>query len=330
MEKYHKYNKKIMSLVQHLLIVIICMFITTCAARISNPMDPSDPDFLLLQVLHCVLNDAQCSSTAAGNSITCPTSYTKVPFNTTVGTTADFCVATYEMKQVGGVATSQSASTPWVLINHSGGVTNAKTKCQDLGTNYHLITNEEWMTVARDIEATAINWSSGTVNSGAINSGHNDNSPTAACDATLENVQGAACTNAGPAGWDAQKRTHTLSNGEEIWDISGNVWEWTDMYLLNGRANSGTVAFIEINTVGVPNATMTTTTFQSSNTSLTAVTNSIGQYFPATDGAGGAFARGNAWDSSSTVGSAGVFSLLLFYDTTTTNAANGFRCAYSE
>ena len=23
------------------------------------------------------------------------------------------------------------------------------------------------------------------------------------------------------------KRTHTLSNGEVIWDMAGNVWEWT-------------------------------------------------------------------------------------------------------
>ncbi|OYX41051.1 hypothetical protein B7Y94_05650, partial [Candidatus Saccharibacteria bacterium 32-49-12] len=25
-----------------------------------------------------------------------------------------------------------------------------------------------------------------------------------------------------------QKRTHTLSNGEVIWDLAGNVWEWTN------------------------------------------------------------------------------------------------------
>ena len=26
---------------------------------------------------------------------------------------------------------------------------------------------------------------------------------------------------------NSQKRTHPLSNGEVIWDIAGNVWEWT-------------------------------------------------------------------------------------------------------
>ncbi|OYX42543.1 hypothetical protein B7Y94_03150, partial [Candidatus Saccharibacteria bacterium 32-49-12] len=32
-----------------------------------------------------------------------------------------------------------------------------------------------------------------------------------------------------------QKRTHTLSNGEVIWDLAGNVWEWTDATVSNGR-----------------------------------------------------------------------------------------------
>ena len=26
--------------------------------------------------------------------------------------------------------------------------------------------------------------------------------------------------------WNKQRRTHTLSNGEVIWDVSGNAWEW--------------------------------------------------------------------------------------------------------
>ncbi|HNR66108.1 MAG TPA: hypothetical protein PKJ95_07450 [Atribacterota bacterium] len=31
---------------------------------------------------------------------------------------------------------------------------------------------------------------------------------------------------------DIHKRTLTLSNGEVIWDIAGNVWEWTDATIL--------------------------------------------------------------------------------------------------
>lgn len=35
--------------------------------------------------------------------------------------------------------------------------------CKSMGEGYHLITNNEWMTIARNIEATSQNWSSGTV-----------------------------------------------------------------------------------------------------------------------------------------------------------------------
>jgi hypothetical protein len=60
-----------------------------------------------------------------------------------------------------------------VNINHA----DAKTACAALGGQYHLITNAEWMTIARSIEATATNWSTGTINSGAINRGHTDGTP---------------------------------------------------------------------------------------------------------------------------------------------------------
>lgn len=35
--------------------------------------------------------------------------------------------------------------------------------CQSMGSGYHLITNNEWMTIARSIEANPTNWSSGTI-----------------------------------------------------------------------------------------------------------------------------------------------------------------------
>lgn len=35
--------------------------------------------------------------------------------------------------------------------------------CMSMGNGYHLITNDEWMTIARNIEANPSNWSSGTV-----------------------------------------------------------------------------------------------------------------------------------------------------------------------
>jgi len=35
-------------------------------------------------------------------------------------------------------------------------------------------------------------------------------------------------TTIGAADGKEQRRTFTLSNGTVIWDISGNVWEWTN------------------------------------------------------------------------------------------------------
>lgn len=47
----------------------------------------------------------------------CPTGFALVPFNSTVGTHADFCVAKFEMKNVSGAATSQASGQPWENIN---------------------------------------------------------------------------------------------------------------------------------------------------------------------------------------------------------------------
>ena len=120
----------------------------------------------------------------------CPANYIPVPKNTIVGTTADFCVSKYEMKcnsdTTGAACTgspvSAAANQPWVNITQG----NAKTACAGLGTQYHLITNAEWMTIARSIEATASNWSSGAVSSGAINRGHSDSTPAATLAASTD------------------------------------------------------------------------------------------------------------------------------------------------
>ena len=105
----------------------------------------------------------------------------------------------------------------------------AKTECSDLGLGYALITNDQWMTVANNIAAVADNWDGGTVGTSSINVGHNDNSPDAALSAgdTLD-----PCADTGEicdfSTWNLQRRTHKLSNGEFIWDMSGNLWEWID------------------------------------------------------------------------------------------------------
>jgi len=123
---------------------------------------------------------------------------------------------------------------------------NAKSYCQSKG--WHLITNSEWMTIARNVEQISINWCdrNGT-NCGfapgakgkILVNGHNDalNETSASAGGIGALVAGnddQACfgtTTDGTnvcGGKNSQKRTLTLSNGNILWDFAGNVWQWVD------------------------------------------------------------------------------------------------------
>src|SRR5450759_4975779 len=81
------------------------------------------------------------------------------------------------------------------------------------------------MTIAQNVLSVASNWSSGVVGTGFIYSGHNDNAPANALAADSNDANGYSGTgNSSPSN---QRRTLTLTNGEVIWDLAGNVWEWT-------------------------------------------------------------------------------------------------------
>jgi phosphatidylserine/phosphatidylglycerophosphate/cardiolipin synthase-like enzyme len=95
--------------------------------------------------------------------------------------------------------------------------------CESIGG--HLITNDEWMTLARNIEMVPENWSSGVIGSGYIYSGHNDRDPARALEASIDDTDSYYGTNNTTGN---QRRTLTLTNGQIIWDLPGNVWEWTD------------------------------------------------------------------------------------------------------
>jgi hypothetical protein len=87
-----------------------------------------------------------------------------------------------------------------------------------MGEGYHLITNDQWMTIARNIEATA---GGATLYNGV------SSDITLGCDATGGNTElRSYATKTGPGDQSCNtKRSHSLSNGQMIWDLSGNVWE---------------------------------------------------------------------------------------------------------
>ena len=178
----------------------------------------------------------------------------------------EFCVMKYEAKAVkkdGGDGTDENAARgcategcsgnnaaldpddyqvaamadhrPWVAINRD----EAEAACQAMGDDggYDLITNKQWQTLARNIELHAINWSGGEVASGGLSHGHADANPDRTLAASDNNNE--ACYGTGSAcdgdTWDKQKRTHTLSNGNVIWDVAGNVFEWVKDVNSNGN-----------------------------------------------------------------------------------------------
>ena len=216
----------------------------------------------------------------------CPDGFILVP-NNPLYQTSDFCVMKYDAKcadtsslQVGlqpaggsacsggmkGIAegvyknngkncacvgnkkvVSTSSGFPITFIAESDKTSNnAKSYCQLNG--WHLMTNAEWMTIARNVEAVPENWCNrdgtgcgfplGTLTKILAN-GHNDNMGEASASA---NTHGAliASNDTEPCygttidgsnkcgGKNSQKRTLMLSNGQIIWDFAGNVWQWID------------------------------------------------------------------------------------------------------
>jgi len=255
----------------------------------------------------------------------CPTNFIPVPFNNSVGTTANFCVSKYEMKCNGacsGAPISTAAGLPWVSITQ----TDAKTACSAMGAQYHLLTNAEWMTIARSIEATAANWSTGTVSSGSLNRGHSDNVPPNTLAAGTDD---SPCTGTGDTCsttlHHVQRRTHVLANGQTIWDFAGNAKEFIDWVIVTGRAGTATCpcSYAEINLV-TPTTEMPANQFHTNTTSLRE-THGIGAYWGDGTGLNGYAARGGHFGNGT---KSGVYHLDFEPSISYTDSKVGFRCAY--
>ena len=179
---------------------------------------------LSLFLVSCDGNKSTRILEESSQDVVCPENFVLVPALEGY-TERDFCVMKYEAKNDGsGNAISQAAGTPYVNINRL----DSLAKCQTM-TGYDLISNNEWQSIARNIELVESNWSTGTVEGDkGLNQGHSDTIPSEALAASGDDNK--ACEGTGQTcnstTWNSQRRTHTLSNGEVIWDIAGNVFEW--------------------------------------------------------------------------------------------------------
>lgn len=159
----------------------------------------------------------------------CPAGFIVVP-GSSYFNTKSFCVMKYEAKDGGSnTPVSTASGDPWVSINYN----NAKAYSKNTCDGCHLITEAEWMTIAANLISVGSNWSGGSVGSGVMFVGHTDGTPAAGLVADSNDANGFSGTGQSSG---SQRRTLTLTNGNVIWDFSGNVHEKTDAGLSAGEA----------------------------------------------------------------------------------------------
>lgn len=183
----------------------------------------------------------------------CPEGYIPVPGNylyDTVGSKGGFCVMKYEAKVdengdgigdtnqdcfVIGAWDARPTSCPIDNINQKlvstpqGGsiwglsLYAARDACDVVSD--HLITNDEWMTIARNMEVVPYNWIGGVVGENGFYTGHSDTNPYFVLEASFDDTDGYFGTLDDDSGDynTSQRRTLKLTNNEIIWDFSGNM-----------------------------------------------------------------------------------------------------------
>lgn len=152
----------------------------------------------------------------------CPAGYVIAP--NSINSIKQFCVATHEMKlSAKGFAVSKDDDPPIVNLTAK----EAKDKCLELNKHlpsttghYDLISNQEWLQLAHDIESVNENWSKNAVGKGCIMIGNNGNLTD--CSYNYQNVDFGSNRDT--------KSSHKLSNGELIWDFAANLVEYIDWF----------------------------------------------------------------------------------------------------
>ncbi len=248
------------------------------------------------------------------NNSLCPSGYVLVPENTQLGV-SQFCVMQYEAKNDSGNPKSQATGYPWTSISQA----DAKAKCTTLGTDYDLISNPEWITIARNIEGLDFNYSLGRVGHSSLFQGNNG------LWASLSGYIGA--TPEQGAGRSIKAR-HFLSNGAEIWDLSGNVSEWVDWTQGGGLSAAPTSCSGAHWTMlsGLSCSALSNDDYLPLNPSGQHPSSYYGLGYGGFYAAGdGAAARGGSWDDQVY---AGIFAINLNNNSTSVASDIGFRCVY--
>lgn len=111
-------------------------------------------------------------------------------------------------KGADGLVAVTAEGAPWVRINYH----DAAAACAAAGLA--MITETQWLAIATDAARQDCNWTKGKVGHGKLFSGIRKGNVDSAQPGTYEPEDA------------KERRWLTLSNGERICDINGNVWQW--------------------------------------------------------------------------------------------------------
>lgn len=298
-------------------------------------------------------------------SAVCPTNFIRMPASVEAQLGYSLCVAKYEMKVSlnDGTAVSdgrgttnldpalylpvsRAAGTPWTRLTYAENLS----ECASLGAQYSLLSNREWDVLALDIASVSSNWSLGR-----LRSGHSDGTTDASAQTdgwTFANSGGLLAAGSDSNGYEGtgnssaaafgsggeQIRVFTTSDGQIIWDLSGNARERVDIDGQGGTVSysGGPSAYIEVVSAAMTSfisvltssngVTFGSSTFQPSTTSWTHSSQNIGRfYIPGGVVSLRVITRGGNLASGN---SPGLFAGDADEISTGRSSTGGFRCVY--
>jgi len=224
---------------------------------------------------------------------------------------------TYKANQPTNVISSPFGS-PIAGVSH----TEAKAICASLGA--HLITNQEWMTIARNIDQQSSNWTSGTVGTGYLFNG-NSGDASRGYKAFTDRYDTDKGLNRN------QRASHILSNGSRIYDFSGNVWEHVQVdindTLLDNLPNDGGASgwrYVELSALTSYGDFQSLNDLQPTN-SIWNANQGMGRVYTNVDvQSDRVLLRGGGFSNTS---SAGAYATYVSWSTGNDSCDVGFRCA---
>lgn len=145
--------------------------------------------------------------------------WTYVPYNSGNMGLNHFFVMSYEasIQNINNIPVPVSKEKLAPKQNISG--VEAFQACKKLGDNFSLISNKEWMAIARNLEKVDDNWTGGSVSLGCLNTGNSGDS-----------ICGYNASTNPDYGKNRNSNRYILklSNNQLIYDFSGNLEEWVD------------------------------------------------------------------------------------------------------